>query len=53
MRRSDDPREDTVVKPEALETELLSGDSVAFILEDSDAMVSAWTDLGFTCVRVA
>jgi len=53
MRRSDDLREDTAVKPEALETELLSGDSVAFILEDSDAMVSAWTDLGFTCVKVA
>lgn len=53
MRRGSDPREDTVVKPEALATELLAGDSVLFVLEDSDAMIRRWSDLGLTCVKVA
>jgi hypothetical protein len=53
MRASDDPRPDTVVKPELLETVLLNGAEVLCVLEDSASMAAAWTRLGYTCLQVA
>lgn len=52
-RGDDDHRHDTEVKPELMEANGLSVDKVAFILEDRNAMVAKWRDLGYTCLQVA
>lgn len=53
MRGDDDHRHDTEVKPELLEFNYISPESVAFILEDRNSMVKKWRELGFTCLQVA
>lgn len=54
MRRDDDPRPDTVVKPELLGAYLAGhGDDVLCVIEDSASMARTWTSLGYTCLQVA
>lgn len=51
MRKSNDKRSDTEVKPELLETHGYTIDNVAFIIEDRSKMVDKWRELGFTCLQ--
>jgi hypothetical protein len=53
MRKNDDHRHDTEVKPELLAEAHFTPDNVAFILEDRNSMVKKWRELGFTCLQVA
>lgn len=55
MRRDNDFRHDTLVKPELLKQYLdcVKLCDVAFILEDRNSMVSKWRELGYTCLQVA
>lgn len=54
MRKQNDYRPDTEVKPELLEQYLKDNpdDEVAFILDDRNSMVKKWRELGFTCLQV-
>lgn len=52
-RGDGDHRHDTEVKPELMETNGLSVDKVAFILEDRNSMAAKWRELGYTCLQVA
>ena len=57
MRKDNDLRHDTEVKPEKLE-ELhkrghIAKEDIAFILEDRTSMVKKWRELGYTCLQVA
>lgn len=53
MRKSDDKRSDTIVKPELLKAEGINFKDIAFVLEDRSIMVKKWRDLGLTCLQVA
>lgn len=53
MRRDDDERHDSEVKPELINGINLRPENVAFILEDRDSMVKKWRELGYTCLQVA
>lgn len=53
MRKNDDHRHDTEVKPELLKNNGITVSDVAFILEDRNSMVKKWRELGFTCLQVA
>ena len=53
MRKDNDWRHDTEVKPELLAKHGYTPENVWFILEDRDSMVAKWRDLGFTCLQVA
>jgi len=52
MRRGGDPRPDTVVKPELVDG-IIDPSEVLCVFEDSDTMAKAWSDLGYTCVKVS
>lgn len=52
MRKDNDWRHDTEVKPELLAKNGYTPDNVWFILEDRDSMVTKWRELGFTCLQV-
>lgn len=53
MRKDNDWRHDTEVKPEMLAKHGYTPENVWFILEDRDSMVAKWRELGFTCLQVA
>jgi hypothetical protein len=53
MRANNDYRHDAIVKPELLKNAGIEVTDVAFILEDRNAMVTKWRELGFTCLQVA
>lgn len=57
MRKANDRRPDTVVKPELLDKWLSHFDKtkedVDIIFEDRNSMVNTWRQLGFTCAQVA
>lgn len=54
MRANSDIRHDTIVKPELIaKKSIFSYDKIAFILEDRNAMVDKWRELGFKCLQVA
>ena len=53
FRKDGDVRHDTIVKPELFEASGIPKDNVAFILEDRNAMVARWRELGSTCLQVA
>lgn len=53
MRKDNDWRHDTEVKPEMLTKAGYSPENVWFILEDRDSMVNKWRELGYTCLQVA
>jgi len=55
MRKENDRRPDTEVKPELLNEYLKDNpdDKVAFILEDRTSVVKKWRELGYTCFQVA
>lgn len=57
MRRGDDPRPDTAVKPELLKRHLhgngIPASAVACVFEDSTSMARAWRQDGFSCLLVA
>ena len=56
MRRDDDFRSDTEVKPALLSEHFgsmqIALESVLFILDDRDKVVQKWRDLGFRCWQV-
>lgn len=53
MRKDNDWRHDTEVKPELLTSAGITPDDVWFILEDRDSMVAKWRELGYRCLQVA
>ena len=53
MRGNGDERPDTQVKPDLLRRRRMAPDSVLCIFEDSRDMVRAWTEEGYTCIKVA
>lgn len=54
MRANGDKRHDIWVKPELLANNYdITPDSIAFILEDRNAMVRKWRAMGFTTLQVA
>lgn len=53
MRKDNDWRPDTEVKPELLDNAGITPDDVWFILEDRDSMVAKWRELGYRCLQVA
>lgn len=53
MRKDNDWRHDTEVKPELLINAGITPDNVWFILEDRDSMVAKWRELGYRCLQVA
>lgn len=52
MRKDNDWRHDTEVKPELLQKASITPDKVYFILEDRDSMVAKWRELGYRCLQV-
>lgn len=53
MRPDDDERHDTIVKPQLLHDANINLSDIAFVLEDRNAMVAKWRELGLTCLQVA
>jgi hypothetical protein len=53
MRKNDDHRHDTEVKPELLRENGIGLETIAFVLEDRNSMVKKWRDLGLICLQVA
>ena len=53
MRKDNDWRHDTEVKPELLSKAGISPDVVLFIFEDRTSMCKKWRELGFGCFQVA
>lgn len=53
MRKDNDWRPDTEVKPELLDNAGITPDDVWFILEDRDSMVAKWRELDYRCLQVA
>ena len=53
MRKDNDWRPDTEVKPEMLKNAGYSPENVWFILEDRDSVVAKLRSLGYTCIQVA
>ena len=53
MRKNDDHRHDTEVKPELLTNVGIELNSIAFVLEDRNSMVKKWRELGLICLQVA
>jgi FMN phosphatase YigB (HAD superfamily) len=51
MRKIDDFRKDTEVKPELLKYADIYPYDVLCILEDREEMVDKWRELGFTCLQ--
>lgn len=52
MRKDNDWRHDTEVKPELLANAGITPDNVWFVLEDRDSMVAKLRDLGFRVLQV-
>lgn len=52
MRKDGDHREDTVVKPELLKQHNIQLEDVKIILEDRNAMVKKWRELGLRVLQV-
>ena len=52
MRKNNDWRHDTEVKPELLANAGITPDDVFFVLEDRDSMVAKLRDLGFRVLQV-
>lgn len=53
MRKNDDYRPDSEVKPSLLKLHNIELENIAFVLEDRVSVVKAWRDLGLTCLQVA
>lgn len=53
MRKDNDWRHDTEVKPELLKQNGIELSSIAFVLEDRDSMVDKWREMGLICLQVA
>ena len=53
MRPNSDHRHDTFVKPQLLHDANINLSDIAFVLEDRNAMVAKWRELGLTCLQVA
>lgn len=52
MRKYNDFRHDTEVKPELLAERGITPENTAFILEDRASMCKKWRELGFRCLQV-
>ena len=53
MRPSDDKREDSVLKREIYEQEILPNYEVDFVLDDRNRVVKMWREIGLKCLQVA
>lgn len=53
MRRSDDEREDSIVKKEIYDARIKDQYNVRFVLDDRDSVVHMWRSLGLFCLQVA
>ena len=53
MRKDNDYRHDTVIKPELLKEKGVNFKQIAFVLEDRNSMVKMWRELGVKCLQVA
>jgi len=53
MRKDNDYRSDTVIKPELLKEKGVNFKQIAFVLEDRNSVVKMWRELGVKCLQVA
>jgi hypothetical protein len=53
LRKDGDFRHDTIVKPEMLEAAKIPLDKILYVLEDRNAMVKKWREMGLICLQVA
>lgn len=53
MRADGDTREDSIIKREIYEREILGSYNVRFVLDDRNRVVEGWRRLGLTCFQVA
>jgi predicted kinase len=53
MRKSDDDRDDTIVKGEIYEEHIAGKFNVAFVLDDRQKVVDMWRSRGLKCLQVA
>lgn len=53
MRPDGDSREDSIIKREIYEREILGKFNVRFVLDDRSRVVEGWRLLGLTCLQVA
>ena len=53
MRKTDDNRNDTIIKHEIWEAEIKGKYNVSFVLDDRNQVVDLWRSLGLTCLQVA
>jgi hypothetical protein len=53
MRPTDDHREDSIIKQEIYEREILNKYNIYFVLDDRDRVVEMWRRNGLTCLQVA
>lgn len=53
MRKVDDHRADTIIKPELLEEANIKLSDIEFILEDRTRLVDMWRSKGIRCLQVA
>ena len=53
MRQSGDYRKDAIVKKEIYENKILPHFNVVAVLDDRNAVVEMWRDIGLTCLQVA
>jgi phosphoglycolate phosphatase-like HAD superfamily hydrolase len=53
MRKNNDYRHDTIIKPELIKEKGIDFKQIAFVLEDRNSVVKTWRDLGVKCLQVA
>jgi predicted kinase len=53
MRKTDDMRNDAIVKKEIYDSEIKGKYNILFCLDDRDRVVNMWRELGLTCLQVA
>lgn len=53
MRKTDDLRNDAIIKREIYEAEIKDKFNIDFVLDDRDRVVRMWRELGLTCLQVA
>ena len=52
MRKTDDLRNDAIIKQEIYENEIKGKVNVLFVLDDRDRVVNMWRNQGLTCLQV-
>ena len=53
MRKDNDYRHDTIIKPELIKEKGIDFKQIAFVLEDRNTVVKMWREFGVKCLQVA